>query len=96
MAIHTLFSSGRLPENERGGIAQLQQGAVWIVCKPLLRVPSESRALFAVWFRSKTKEGAADPASVLPKSTPSRNRGFRVVSERTVEEETRVLSPLAP
>ena len=96
MAIHTLFSSGRLPENERGGIAQLQQGAVCIVCKPLLRVPSESRALFAVWFRSKTKEGASDPASVLPKSTPSSNRGFRVVSERTVEEETRVLSPLAP
>lgn len=31
MAIHTLFSSSRLPENERGGIAQLQQGAVWTV-----------------------------------------------------------------
>lgn len=103
MAIHTLFSSGRLPENERGGIAQLQQGAVWIVYKPLLRVPFESRALFAVWFRSKTKEGAADPASVLPKSTPSPSpHPAGIVDsvwsqrERTVEEETRVLSPLAP
>lgn len=68
MAIHTLFSSGRLPENERGGIAQLQQGAVWIAYKPLLGVPSESKGLCAVWFRSKIKVGAADTASVLPKS----------------------------
>lgn len=48
MAIYTLFSSGCLPENERGGIAQLQQGAVWIAYKALLRVPSESRGLYGV------------------------------------------------
>lgn len=97
MAIHTLFSSGRLPENKRGGIAQLQQGAVWVAYKPFLRVWSNSRGLFAVWFRSKLREGAAD--TVLPKATPNRICRFPMVSERLVEEETRVrilLSLLAP
>lgn len=95
MAIHTLFSSGRLPENERGGIAQLQQGAVWIAYKPLFRVPSGSRGLFALCLR---RQEAAGTASALPTSTPGGQSGFPVVSERLVEEQTRVgvPSPSAP
>lgn len=73
MAIHTLFSSGRLPENKRGGITHMQQGVVWIAYKPHLRVASNSRGLFAMGFRRKKDKAAAD--KVLPKSTPRGNLG---------------------
>lgn len=46
----------------------MQQGVVCIAYKPVLKVPSNSRGLFAVWFRGKKEKASAD--KVLPKATP--------------------------
>lgn len=68
MAIHTLFSYGRHPENEkRGCIFQLQQNAVWTASELLLRVPPDSFLLLG----SEVPEGwrgAGCPRLDLPAS----------------------------
>lgn len=67
MAIHTLFSYGRHPENEKGAASfQLQQNAVWTASELLLRVPLDSLLLGSE--AARRVEGAGCPRLDLPAS----------------------------
>lgn len=80
MAIHTLFSYGRLLKNTRGCVFQQQQNAMWTTFEPLCS-GSPSRAFcYSVHKHKVRAEGAGCLPGVTSPVVPSRRSERLVVS----------------